>query len=416
MEKLLWIGDDPRAKYGYGRVLNELLPVLKVNYDVTILSIGFKGPSDDLNIIDSSDGTPFGFKSIVNVYNQIQPDIFILLNDHKIIWGWLTELKKYCNLSTCKIIPYVCTEYIGISRSDMIVYNETCDHILVMADFTGKEMKKRGCQVSYTRLSHGYPKTLKKLNKKECRTLLNIDINAFVFYSGNRNQPRKRLDIIIRAYVELLKEYNNNNILLMMNCGLIDMGINIPQLYETLCLDNNIENYKSKIFYCNKTQRPSQFNDEELSIIYSCCDVGVTTSTGESFGLIPFEMCAFDVPQIIPNFGGIIESIHHGSIKVNINDYYSYPIVLQSSSGIGAIVHYNDVAKAMKLLYTNQDVYQNLSSSVKKNLSGFTWEEVSNHCISILMKESKYKKAYKKVLNVQPQIKVINKSTFQISF
>ena len=394
-KKLLWIGDDPRSKSGYGRVLKEMLPNFLKEYELFILSIGYLGPSNDFNIIDSSDGTPFGFKSVVKYYNEIKPDIFILLNDHKIIWGWLIELNNNCDLSFCKIIPYVCTEYIGIPKSDMNIYNKTCDHILVMANFTGEEMKKQGCIIPYTRLSHGYPNTLKNINKKEARRILNIDENAFVFYSGNRNQPRKRLDIIIRAYVNFLNKYQDDNVLLLMNCGLIDIGVNIPELYNRLCQDNNIKNYESKIYYLNKTNESSNFNDGDLSIIYSCCDVGITTSTGESFGLIPFEMCLFDVPQIIPNFGGLVESIKHGCIKININDYYSYPRVLQSASGIGGIVHYKDVTEAMEIYYTKKDLYKDHCKSMKNNLINNSWEEVSNQCIQLLNKQLDIKSKYK---------------------
>jgi hypothetical protein len=398
-KKLLWIGDDPRSRSGYGRIIREILPYFLKEYEVHVLAIGYKGPSSDFNIIDSNDGTPFGFNSIITFYNKIKPDFFILLNDHKIIEGWLTQLKNNCDLSFCKIIPYVCTEYIGIPKQDMLIYNEICDHIIVIGYFTGQEMRRQGCYIPYTRLGHGYSNTLKKMNKIEARTLLNINHDAFVFFSGNRNQPRKRLDIIIRAYVHFLSKHQNENILLLMNCGLIDIGINIPVLYQRLCEEYNIQNHESKIHYLNKTVHPSNFNDEELSIIYSCCDVGISTSTGEAFGLIPFEMCLFDVPQIIPNFGGQIESVNHGSIKIKINDFYSYPRVLQSASGMGAIVHYSDVANAMELLYTNQDVYKKLSNSVKNNLLGFTWEEIANQCISILMKESKYKIPSKELID-----------------
>ena len=166
-KKLLWIGDDPRSKSGYGRVLNEMLPYLSESFDVSISAIGYQGNSDKINIINSADGTPFGFKSIIHIYNQIKPDIFILLNDHKIISGWLNVLFNNCDLSFCKIIPYVCTEYIGIPREDMKIYNQTCNHILVMANFTGDEMFKRGCIIPYTRISHGYPETLKKMEKKK---------------------------------------------------------------------------------------------------------------------------------------------------------------------------------------------------------------------------------------------------------
>ena len=383
-QQLLWIGDDPRTKSGYGRVLNEMLPYLSMQYEITILAIGYKGELNKVNIIDSNDGTPFGFKSVIKTYNEIKPDIFILLNDHKIIWQWLNILNDNCNLSNTKIIPYVCTEYIGIPESDMNIFNKVCHHIFVMANFTGDEMKKRGCIIPYTRISHGYPLTLKKHNKQEARKLLNISENAFVFYSGNRNQPRKRIDIIIRAYVEFLKKYSNEDVLLLMNCGLIDMGIDIPELYKRLCKDNKINNFESKIYYCNNTIHPSEFNDQDLSIIYSCCDVGITTSTGESFGLIPFEMCLFDVPQIIPNYGGLIETMKEGCIKVNPNDYYVYPRLLQSACGEGAIVHYKDIFSAMEMYFSKKELYMNHSHHVKNNLIGYSWEEVSKFTIKVI--------------------------------
>jgi hypothetical protein len=98
-QKLLWIGDDPRSKSGYGRVLNEMLPYLSTQYEITILAIGYKGCSYKVNIIDSSDGTPFGFKSIIKTYNEINPDIFILLNDHKhqlvLKYFVLLDIEKY---------------------------------------------------------------------------------------------------------------------------------------------------------------------------------------------------------------------------------------------------------------------------------------------------------------------------------
>jgi hypothetical protein len=403
MKTLLWIGDDPRSKSGYGRVLNEMLPYLSKEYDIHILSVDYKGPSNEYNIIDSNDGTSYGFRSVVKYYNEIKPDIFILLSDHKIIWGWLLELYNHCDISTCNIIPYVCTEYIGIWKSDMEIYNKVCSHILVMANYTGEEMKKQGCIIPYTRLSHGYPTTLHKKDKLESRKLLNINENAFVFFSGNKNQPRKRLDILLRAYVVFLEKHPHDNILLVMNCGLIDMGVNIPELYKRLCEDHNIPNYESKIYYINKTNSPSQLTDNELSVIYSSCDVGITTSTGEAFGLIPFEMSLFNVPQIIPNFGGIIESIVNGAIKININDYYVYPNVIQSSCGIGGIVHFNDVAQGMELYYTDKQLFNKHCITVIRNLEGYTWEEVSNQCIQILNKqfyiESKYKIPSKELID-----------------
>ena len=215
--KLLWVGDDYRVKTGYGRVAKELFLHLKDNYDIINYSINCQGISKEYHIIDSNDGTTFGFNKLPTVIDIIKPNLIILLNDSNIIFHWLEYIRtKSSYYKYCKIIPYVCTEYIGITDEEIDVYNTMTHGLFAMANFTIDEFIKRGYKHPTFRLSHGYSKSITHLDKKLAKKKLGIPEDTFVFFSGSKNQPRKRLDIIIRAFVEFLKT-NNKNVLLMLN-------------------------------------------------------------------------------------------------------------------------------------------------------------------------------------------------------
>jgi hypothetical protein len=380
--KLLWVGDDYRLKTGYGRVARELFFHLNKNYTIINYSIGCIGISSEYHIIDSKDGTSFGFIKLPLVIDTIKPNIIILLNDSKIVYGWLQSIQK--SRHNCTIIPYVCTEYIGIPECEIQLYNEITHGLLAMANFTINEFVKNGYIHKTLRLSHGYTKNILPMNKNIAKKMLGISHDTFVFFSGNKNQPRKRLDIIVRAFVHFLKNHNNEKVLLMMNCGLIDSGWNLKELYIRLCKENNIINMENHIYFCSFNVNDSNKNDEELTLIYNACDVGITTSTGESFGLIPFEQSALGVPQIIPNWGGIIEAIKFGCITVEPNDYYVYPVILQSSNGEARTVYYKDVMAAMEQYYTDTILYNSHTIEVKKNIENFDWASICNELITFI--------------------------------
>jgi glycosyltransferase involved in cell wall biosynthesis len=380
--KLLWVGDDYRSKSGYGRVARELFSHLNENYTIINYSIACIGISNEYHVIDSNDGTSFGFTKLPLVINTIKPTIIILLNDSKIIYGWLQSIKK--SIHKCIIIPYVCTEYIGIPEHEISLYNEMTSGLLAMANFTLDEFVKNGYIHKTLRLSHGYTKNIIPMNKSVAKNILGISDDTFVFFSGNKNQPRKRLDIIVRAFVHFLKKHNNEKVILMMNCGLLDTGWNLKELYIRLCKENSITNMENHIYFCSQNINDSNKNDDELTIIYNACDVGITTSTGESFGLIPFEQSFLGIPQIIPNWGGIIESIKFGCISVETNDYYVYPVILQSANGETRTVFYKDVMVAMEQYYTDTVLYNNHVIDVKKNVENLDWKTISNQLIDFI--------------------------------
>lgn len=376
---LLWVGDDYRSKSGYGRVAKELFPYLYRDYKVVQYAIACKGTSNEYYIIDSQDGTAFGFNKLPTVIDILKPQIVILLNDSKIIHGWLSAINSGMKMDKkCVIFPYVCTEYIGVPENEIALYNQMCSGLFAMAQFTIDEFDKNGSLLKSYRLSHGYTNNIKKVDKAIAKKRMNIPEDTFVFFSGSKNQPRKRLDIIIRAFVHLLTKHADKKVLLMFNCGLIDSGWNLKELYIRLCKENNIKNMEKYIYFCSNNIGDSNKNDQELTIIYNASDVGITTSTGESFGLIPFEQSALGIPQIFPNWGGIVEAVPYGSIKVETNDYYVYPVILQSCNGEARTVYYKDVSNAMETYLLDETLYREHCIEVVKNIENYSWENIYN--------------------------------------
>lgn len=386
---LLWVGDDYRSKSGYGRVAKELFPYLSRDYKVIQYAIACHGLSDEYHMIDSQDGTSFGFNKLPKVIDVVKPQVVILLNDSNIIHGWLMSINNSAIAhKKCMILPYVCTEYIGVPENEIALYNQICCGLLAMAQFTIDEFNNNGSLLKSYRLSHGYANNIKKIDKSLAKKRMDIPEDTFVFFSGSKNQPRKRLDIIIRAFVHLLTKHADKKVLLMFNCGLVDMGWNLKELYIRLCKENNIKNMEKYIYFCSENIGCSNKNDEELTIIYNASDVGVTTSTGESFGLIPFEQSALGVPQIIPNWGGIVESVPYGSIKVDTNDYYVYPVIIQSGNGEARTVYYKDVADAMETYLLDESLYKQHCIDVLKNIENYSWEKIYNELSNFIQSMS----------------------------
>ena len=186
------------------------------------------------------------------------------------------------------------------------------------------------------------------------------------------------------------------------------MGWNLPELFKRLCNENNILNPDKYIYFCSNNIKDANKNDNELTIIYNAADVGITTSTGESFGLVPFEQSFLGVPQIIPNWGGIIESCRYGCIKVDTNDFYVYPVVLQAANGEARTVYYKDVANAMEKYYTDSDLYNRDCELVKKNIDGYSWDEIGEQLLDFLNSDKS------DILNVKKSItKCIDRDIYQ---
>lgn len=153
---------------------------------------------------------------------------------------------------------------------------------------------------NYTVIPHGIDlSAFHKLDQSTCREKYGIRRDIFLVGNVNRNQPRKRLDLTIRAFAQFAE--NKSNVYLLLHAVRNDAGgLDLGQLASYYGISDKI--ISSHKFFKDKTA-----TIEELNEIYNTLDVQVNTSGGEGFGLPAFESAASYIPQIVPDWSATKE-------------------------------------------------------------------------------------------------------------
>lgn len=94
----------------------------------------------------------------------------------------------------------------------------------------------------------------------------------------------------------------------------IDCGINLEEYINSLGIQKRI------IFGNHSSDEKPNVDDRTLNLIYNACDVGVNTSCGEGWGLIPFEHAAAGRCQILPNHTACKELWGSAAKLISVDD------------------------------------------------------------------------------------------------
>ena len=238
-----------------------------------------------------------------------------------------------------KIVWYIRTEVpnnkltdIGLKHSDFIITIANG----VLKNIPEETIKKINYKI--TNIYTGFDfSEFKILDKKLAKKKLSISENKFVIgYLGSIND-RKGIDILIDAYLNLLKKHNNLELLI---AG--DVSHGYKEYWNKLKLKLKEEGGKfTYIPYC-----------QNVSLVYSALDVFVLPSRSEGLPRVVIEAMAHKLPVVCTNVGGSSEIIND---KVN-------GLLIEKNS---VIALYN----ALEFLLKNTDVRMNIikNTSIIKN-------------------------------------------------
>ena len=190
---------------------------------------------------------------------------------------------------------------------------------------------------------------------------------AFIFLNANRNQPRKRLELTMEAF-KLFSENKPNNVLIYMHCGTMDADLKITNLAERLGISKRliVTSFKTGI---------QTVPVEKLNLIYNSCDVGANSGLGEGFGLCNVEHASVGKPQIVPDSSSCTELFQDCGLLVKNGD----PFIQSKIMTTGVLLHPTDIADCMERLYTDKELYNDLS---KKSIEKFSSETYNWKAIS----------------------------------
>ncbi|MES2639477.1 MAG: glycosyltransferase [Myxococcota bacterium] len=309
--RILVIGDG-NAPTGFGRVVHSILERMPARYDLHHLGINHRGDPHRARwpiYPAMTGGDPYGVDRVPELVERLDPALVFVVCDPWILTRYAGALARYRRrIRTVGYLPVEGTPLdpsvaLGLRHLDRIVaYNQ------FGASALGEAFRQAGVDdVSLgardigiiphgidTKVFHPLGPDLadRRLAKKALLPDTPDFQDSFIVFNGNRNQPRKRIDITMKGFARFAQG-KPNNVKLYLHMGVEDAGWNLLAMARRLGIEDRL------ILTSTAPQLPSEPEDK-LNLIYNVGDVGITTTIGEGWGLVSFESAATGAPQIVP--------------------------------------------------------------------------------------------------------------------
>ena len=259
---------------------------------------------------------PFGSHRIGEMVQRIKPDLVWVTNDLWIginLWQAVEQLKEQLGF---KFFVYTPIDSYGLFSE----LNETVskwDGLATYTEFGKEELIKMGYSKPIHIIPHGtdFSKFF-PIDPIESRKSLGVPEDVFIVFNGNRNQPRKRIDLTIKSFVKFAKDKPDAR--LWLNMGAKDMGWEVIPLLKRVSRDEGY-NPKGKLILTSPNfSTDNCLSIEQLNQVYNSVDIGLNTCIGEGWGLVNTEHAATGTAQVVPDHTSLKE-IFNGVPRISCN-------------------------------------------------------------------------------------------------
>ncbi len=331
----------------------------------------------------------FGYNALPDVIRKEKPHVVLIYNDMGVVTRFLEEIRKSGIPRDFKVWIYVDQVYNTQMQAFIDVINRDADRVFAFTNYWKKCIKDQGVIRPIDVLGHGFEHDVfKPMGRSEARKKANIPEEPFVIVNLNRNQPRKRYDILMMAFAELVVKYPTKPIFLLCVCDkgekggwwlyeiyqreLKMRGVNPEQFMQRLLLSSQEMNYR----------------DEDINVFYNLADIGINTADGEGWGLCNFEQMGVGIPQVVPDIGGFKEFCNaENSMLVKAKYRYHLPIVHSPVGGEAEAVDPHDVCLAIEEYLMDSSKREAHGKKARETVLGYTWERATQSLIRRLKQE-----------------------------
>lgn len=386
MATILYAG-DAAVETGFGRVAQYLIPSLAKQHQVHVLATNWHGdptPMQDIckmypAMAHGSD--PFGSHRIGELVQIIKPDIVFVVNDIWVAINLIDKIEPFKESIGFKTCVYTPIDSYGLFP-ELLPAIEKWDFLITYTEFAKEEIRKMG----YTRpigvVGHGtdFSKFF-PLDQAECRKELGIANDLFIVFNGNRNQPRKRIDLTIKGFIKFAKDKPDAR--LWLNMGAKDMGWECVPLFKRVARDEGYDATGKLILTSPHFSTHNCLPVEQLNKVYNAADIGVNTCLGEGWGLVNTEHAATGTPQVVPD---------HTSLKEIFCDLRRISIEsFETDRNYGlerGQVSPDDLADILTMYYNDRNKLQEDGQWCYKRVheKQFTWPYVEKRMVDYLSK------------------------------
>jgi glycosyltransferase involved in cell wall biosynthesis len=269
------------------------------------------------------------------------------------------------------------------------ILNRDADRVFTFTSHWKNQLKEQGVTRPISILGHGFdPKVFFTVPRDLARKSLKLPEDAFVVMSLNRNQPRKRYDIMLMAFVELIAKYPTKPIVLLCICDKGEKGG--WWLFEIFVRELKrrgipIEQFGNRLMISSQDMA---FKDEDINVLYNVADVGISTADGEGWGLCTFEQMGVGIPQIVPNIGGYKEYCSKdNSMLVTPAHRYYLPSVFSVVGGEAHVCNPHDVCLAIEEYLNDSEKRKTHGQKAKETVLSYTWPSVTKELVKRINEE-----------------------------
>jgi glycosyltransferase involved in cell wall biosynthesis len=341
---------------------------------------GFRNYPSNIKVIDAVPLEQpfehgFGYKALPDAIRDNKPDVIMIFNDMSVVGKFLSEIDKSGIPKNFKTWVYCDQVYTTQIQGYLDMLNMKAERIFTFTPYWKKCLKDQGVNRPIDVILHGFDEDMyRPLPRSEIRKQLKIPEEAFIFLNVNRNQPRKRYDLLIMAFAELVVKYPSKPLCLMCVCDKGEKGgWWLFELFqrEIKMRGGNVEQFGGRLMI---TSQDMVFRDEDINMFYNVADVGVNSADGEGWGLCNFEQMGVGVPQVVPNIGGFREfCTADNSVLVEAKHRYYLPMVYSPVGGEATAMDPHDLFLGMEVYVVDAKKRREHGEAARKQVQGYTW-------------------------------------------
>ena len=414
--KICFAATHPGQYNGYSKVAYELTKRLAKVKDVEITYFGFQNfnpvsikhkrelPSNVVIYDASANENPkqkgFGVDSAQKYFTENEFDVVLIYNDMIVINAFLEELVKIENRKF-KLIAYIDQVYLYQKKHFIQKVNSVCDAAIAFTPEWKDSLIEQGITIPITDLRHGVDQTeYYPIPKRLARKYFGLSDSDFIVMNLNRNQPRKRWDICLKAFADVISRiykedgFDKTRTLKLLIATSINGAWNLMEIFERELKKRGIplsEGQKHLIVI----DAPQMLPDFDVNVLMNCADIGINTCDGEGFGLCQFEQASIGIPQIVPRLGGFKDFFDDESAILcdPVLNYY----IDTCRDGVGGeaqICEYSDFSEGIMKFYKDPAIISKYGTCARNRITQsdcYNWEFLASKLYSFMKETCKPK-------------------------
>lgn len=378
MKKLLWVG-DAACPSGFARATHGILDTLRDYYDVTVLGINYRGDphsypypiyaaaASDYNLSNSAMARQLGVDRLLWMCHRIKPDVIVLQNDGWNIPAYTQMLVRAPEYSSIPVVAAVAVDgknFLGpwLTGVSMAVF---------WTQFALDEARAGGYAGPATVIPLGVDTGIYRPQEQKAARLRHFKgylSDAFIVGNVNRNQPRKRWDLMIKYFAKWITTYKIDDAHLYLHVAPTgDIGVDVQQLARYYGVFNRLVLVEPPVW--------QGMSEDSLADSYNCFDVCASTTQGEGFGLTALEAMACGIPCVLPDWSALGDWAKRGAWLVPCTSTAVGPPYVNV---VGGVPDEGKFVQALHALYSNHDARkQNAQAALEcARQEKFEWSNI----------------------------------------